>query len=181
LLWNAGVEREDWVGWLVDRTGYEYCRAEELLLGGVPHSEEIERVATVFGVSREDVAEVDLVGRAGVNVLLQNLCRLIDSMYLINSKGRGAKKPLADHLGVHPTTVSKWYSGEQDPTREHLKALHRYFGLSGIELRTDPIFLSPVPIGKAEQKAWLREQIDRIDDAELGQLYPVLQRLLGGR
>ena len=181
MIWNEGVERERWVDWLANRTGYEHCRAEELLLGGNARSEEIERIATIFGVLREDVAEADMVARAGVDVLLQNLCRLIDSMDLVVRRGRGAKSLLADDLGVHPTTVSKWYSGEQEPTRENLDALRRYFGLSGIELRTDPIFLSPVPTGKAEQKAWLCEQIDRIDAAKLEQLYPALQRLLGGR
>ena len=166
--------------WLADRTGYEYCRAEELILGSTPRSEEIERIAAVFGVSQEDVAEVDMVSRAGVNVLLQNLRRLIDSTHLV-VKGGGAKKRLADDLGVHPTTVSKWYSGEQSPTRENLGALRRYFGLSRVELRIDPIFLSPVPTGKAEQKAWLLEQVDRIDAVKLEELYPALRRLLGGR
>ncbi len=181
LLWNEGVDRETWVDRLADRTGYEYCRAEELLLGSTPRAEEIERIAAVFGVSQEDVAEVDMVSRSGVNVLLQNLRRLIDSTHLVVDKGGGAKKRLADDLGVHPTTVSKWYSGEQSPTRENLGALRRYFGLSGVELRIDPIFLSPVPTGKAEQKAWLLEQVDRIDAAKLEELYPALRRLLGGR
>ena len=167
--------------WLANRTGYEYCRAEELLLGGDARPGEIERIAAVFGVSQEDVAGADLVERARVDVLLQNMCRLIDSVNLVVRTGRGAKKLLADELGVHPTTVSKWYSGEQEPTRENLDALLRYFGLSGIEIRVDPIFLSPLPVGKAEQRAWLSERVDRIDGAELQQLFPALRRLFGGR
>ncbi len=170
-----------WVDWLTDRTGCEPCRAEELLLGSDPRPEEIQSIAAAFGVSQKDVAEVDLVARAGVNVLFQNLRRLVDGMNMIVDKGQGPKRTLADALGVHPTTVSKWYSGQQSPTQENLDALRRYFGLSGIELRIEPIFLSPFPTGKAEQKAWLHARIDRIDTAKLEQLYPALQRLLGGR
>ncbi len=181
LLWREDVKRETWAKWLAERIGCDYCRAEELLRGSEPRFEETERIAEAFSISQENLVNVSMVDKEEVNVLLQNLRRLIDSMNHMVGKERGGQKRLANDLGVHSTTVSRWYSGEESPNRDNLTMLLRYFGLTGIDLETDPTFLHYLPIGKAEQKAWLSERVDGIDADKLGQLFPALERLLSDR
>jgi len=175
LLWRNEVIRANWPDYLVVHMGYERCRVEELLRGSVPRPEERDRIADLFGVSREVLETVNLVEQAGLDVLSENLRRLIGDL------DHGDRKRLAEDIGVHPTTISRWQH-DQPPSEDNLVALCHYFRVPNVEyLRKEPIFLSPTPISTAEQRAWIRERANMLDAIALQDLFPALERVLEER
>ena len=172
LLWRLGVDRNGWASHLA---GWARCtehRAEELLQGAELETREQERIARAADVREEELQYARLV--EAENILLQNL------RHLLNSLEHGQKGVLAGAVGVHYTTISKWYRGDQSPTRDHLDALRRFFGLaSDTDLRTDPLFLSLTPISDLERRAWLIRRIEEADPETLEEYFPTFRRLLG--
>ncbi|MDP9438698.1 MAG: hypothetical protein M3P49_08130, partial [Actinomycetota bacterium] len=75
-----------------------------------------------------------------------------------------------------------WHGGEHKPKQNNLSRLSGYFGLpGGTELRSDPLFLSPDPIGEAEQREWLVGRINNLGSDTLRELFPELKRILENR
>ena len=88
---------------------------------------------------------------------------------------------MAESLGVDQTTISRWRNGTQCPARKKIQAILDYFNLPGtIDLKNDFLFLSTVPIGEAEVKAWLKNKIEVLDSERLRELTPALLVLLKG-
>ncbi len=139
------------------------------------YPEETECVAKTLGVFPASL-ETANVAKDADDVLRENLRRLIGSL------GPSGQKRLAQGLGFDPTTVSRWYRGKHKPNPTNLGKLRGGFGLpEGTDLRTEPLYTSTDPVGEAEQKAWLHEQINRLDADALRELFPALERLLRER
>lgn len=171
LLWRAGIPRDQWVDQLARWTNCYPFRAQELLHGAEPQPDEQERLAGATGTPLEDLRYGNLLDH--VDVLHENV------RYLIDSVGRGGQKQIADKLGVHVTTVSRWYKNQQRPERAKVAELREYFGLpESVDLATEPLFLSPTPVTTLERKRWLQERIDHLGNDDIAELYPALERLL---
>jgi transcriptional regulator with XRE-family HTH domain len=174
MLWREGVERDSWSEQLATWAHCSVRRAEELLHGAPLYEGEQTALAGSLGISEEELQFAS--GAHEEDVLLNNL------RFLINGLGHGQKKGLAAALNVHPTSISRWCSGEQQPTKNHLNGLIRYFGLpAGTDLQADMVFLSTSPVGDWRKKLWLRQRIERMDSETLRLLFPGLERMLGGR
>jgi hypothetical protein len=176
LLWQRRIKRRDWVAQLALWIGCDHHRAADLLRGAQIEEDELKRIEQTIGSSWNELKLARLIANDGIVILTENL------NYLLTTLDRGQKKALANHLRVHPTTVSRWRNGHQHPAKEHLDALCRYFGLShGIDLHNEAIFLSALPVSVPERRTWLRERIAELDAATLQSLFPALQRLLEQR
>jgi transcriptional regulator with XRE-family HTH domain len=176
LLWSKGVPTVDWAQELQSAIEPGGENAWGLLLGSKTASEsELEKIALRYRADVEDLAYGDLMAAAGTNIVQANLRMLISTL-----RG-GRKKLLAQHLGVHPATISRWLSGTQTPEKKALQELVIYFHLrAGTDLTTEPLFLSPYPVSDTERRTWLLQKVTEIDLASLSELFPALVRLLGG-
>jgi transcriptional regulator with XRE-family HTH domain len=144
-----------------------------LLRGSDPQPEEIRRITEIFGLSEDGFVAADMLTENGVDVLRNNLTRLTGELK------RGAQQQLAHDLGFHETTISNWLSGSRQPAGRGLVALCRHFALPReTDLRTEPLFLSPSPVGAREQRDWLSDRIDRLEAETLRDLFPALERIL---
>jgi transcriptional regulator with XRE-family HTH domain len=176
LLWKARVQRREWAAHLASWVGCTLPRARELLEGTSLSTEEQERIAHAAGVAAEDLQFARLLDMAGIDLPLENL------RYLLDSVQRGHKGPLATRLGIHPTTISNWYSGRQKPRKARLDRLRHYCGLEpSIDLATESLFLSDAPHSDKARKEWLYEHIELLDADTLRELFPAFQRLLEHR
>ena len=91
----------------------------------------------------------------------------------------GGKKALAAEFGIDPTTVSRWLNGASQPIERSLRQIGAYFGVpSGVDLRSDPVFLSAEPVALSERRRWLMERLESLPADEFRELYPALRRLL---
>lgn len=172
LLWRLGIDRNEWASHLA---GWARCterRAEELLQGAKLETQEQERIARAADVREEELQYARLV--EAEDILLQNLRHLLDSLE------HGQKGLLAGAVGVHYTTISRWYRGDQSPTREHLDAVRRFFGLArDTDLRSEALFLSLTPISDLERRTWLIRRIEEADPETLEKYFPTFRQLLG--
>jgi transcriptional regulator with XRE-family HTH domain len=176
LLWRAGIQESDWPVHLAHWVGCDDYRAKELLRGAEPHQDELQRLAQVMSLSDEDLQFKRQVEIDEIDILVENLRSLLRSL------ARGQKKALAAVLGVDPTTLSRWCSGDQHPTRAHLDALYRYFELpSGVNLKHDPLFLVGSPLSAVQQRDWLIERLRGLDATTLQTYFAALERLLEER
>jgi hypothetical protein len=176
LLWLAKIRRDHWelqvAEWL--HCGNE--RAEEILRGGELSGDEHEQIARIVGVHVEELTNTRLVTTYNVNILQENLRYLIDRLMY------GQKKALAAYLDVHPTSISRWCSGDQRPTRAHIRRIGDYFELPHrVDLATDPLFLSLLPISVVESKTWLMNRIEELDTATFQALFPAFERMVEKR
>ncbi len=173
LLWLQQVAPEDWPTQLAAWAKCDIRRAELLLRGEMLQPIEQRRIAETLSVPEEELLFSRLVEAGTVDILLENI------RYLTRSLGHGQKKALAFHLGVHPTTISRWASGELRLTKGRLDALSRYFRLPAhINLETDSLFLSGKPATDLDRRAWLHKRIDEMDAATIQDLFPALERML---
>jgi hypothetical protein len=173
LLWRARIRRDNWPTELARWARCNRSRAEQILQGAELLPDELGRIAQAAGISENELLSARLLDTEGVDVLLENV------RHLINSLDRGQKKLLAENLKVHATTISRWISGDLQPRRAHLIDLCSYFELpSDTNLTIEPIFLSLPSISALERREWLRRRIDEIDTTTLHKLYPALERLL---
>jgi transcriptional regulator with XRE-family HTH domain len=171
LFWREGVPRDAWAAEAAKAAGFRQPEAQELLFSDTASLEVVEALAGRFAVSPEEMLQSDLTQDSGCNVLRENL------KYLLAE--RGAKKHIAESLGVQPMTVSKWLSGTTTPNSSNIRSIAGYFGFSAsVNLATDRLFLDPTPASSQQQRRWLIERIEQIDASELREYFPVLQKLL---
>src|SRR5690349_12819167 len=123
LLWSRKLQRSQWLDILADWVGSDQSRALALLQGIEPQPGEQEHIAQALDLPIEALVDTRLIDADEVNIVQANLRCLLDTL------PHGRKKVIAAHLSVHPTTISRWCSGEQSPSQEHLAGLCRYFGL----------------------------------------------------
>ena len=57
-----------------------------------------------------------------------------DKIYSLRKKNHMSRQALAEMLGMSPTAVYKWESGESQPNIETMKKMAEYFGVSMDEL-----------------------------------------------
>ena len=174
LLWREGVRRDEWAAKLADLLGSDIRRSQEILSGGVDlQSAEVALIAKAYKVAINKLRTQSLISEEMVDVLTANIRHLIDGL------AHGQRKHFAAELGVDVTTVSRWSSSTQRPTKTKLRRICGYFGLPVVtDLERDPMFLSLDPITGTEMRSWLHEQIDGMDADTLRNLFPALQRLL---
>jgi len=174
LLWKEGVECKDWPSKLAEWVGCPLRQAEDLLEGhGEPLTlKEKKSLANVTILSIEDLSG-NLLEKHDVDILAENI------RHLINGLPHGKKKEFAAKLGVDVTTVSRWISGAQRPTKKKLEEIGKYFGLPpGTNLDSDAIFLWTEPISESQMKSWIADTIQRTDGKTLREIFPALRRLL---
>jgi len=174
LLWREGVRRDEWAAKLADLLGCDIRRAQEILSGGVDlQPKEISAMAKAYKVGVNDMRTLNLLSKEKVDVLIANIRHLIDGL------AHGQRRQFATKLGVDVTTVSRWSTAAQRPTKTKLGRIRDYFGLPvATDLEGDPIFLSLDPVTGSEMRGWLHEQIEGLEADTLRNLFPALQRLL---
>ena len=177
LLRREGVGRSEWSTKLAGLLGCDIRRSQEILGGGVDlQPKELALIAKAYKIGVNELRTQNLVSKENVDVLAANIRHLIDGL------AHGQRKHFAAELGVDVTTVSRWSSSAQRPTKTKLKRICDYFGLPlATNLEDDPVFLSLDPVTGSEMKSWLHEQIEGLDADTLRNLFPALQRLLKGR
>ena len=174
LLWKKGIGKEDWVPVLAASLGCDHERAKSLLEDSqLGTSLELEEAIAQFG-------EMDLTALRTrrlwtddqVDTMSANLAFLLDSL------PHGEKKNFAEKIGVDATTISRWGSGKQRPTKKKIHTILNYFNLpESANLNTELFFLSTAPLGEVETKRWLKEKVDNMDPVSLRQLFPSLKKL----
>ncbi len=176
LLWREGVRRDDWGTKLANLLGCDIRRAQEILSGATdPESQEVALIAKAYKVAANKLRTQSLVSEEKVDVLSANIRHLIEGL------AHGQRRQFAGQLGVDVTTVSRWSTSAQRPTKTKLMRICDYFGLPvTTNLQSDPVFLSVDPVTGSEMKGWLHEQIDGLETDTLRNLFPALQRLLKG-
>lgn len=176
LLFIKGSKPDDWAVDLSTVLKLDIEKAQGLLSGEVDtlagaDKEGLEQLTPVFPLrlSGEPLwEELDDDERFRLNLL-----------YLLESLPHGEQKQLADTLGVDAATISRWKSGKQSPNRKRLSALVDYLNLpKDSDLRKELLFLSDRPVGTAETKKWLMEQIEALESKELSELMPAFYKLL---
>jgi len=171
LLWKADFDRAAWARELGSWARCDRQSAEGLLEGAVLGDEVQERVSRQTGVPVEDLQFARLVDAE--DVLLENL------RYLLGSLEHGQKAYFATAVGIHYTTVSKWYRGIHRPTGYHMERICAFFGLApSTNLRTDPLFLSLTPVSDLERRAWLIDRINNASAETIEKYFATFQRLL---
>ena len=174
LLWKEGVERKDWPSKLAEWLGCSLQRADGLLEGNgeVLTPKENKALANATELAPEDLSE-NLLEKHGGDLLVENI------RHLINGLAHGQKKEFAAKLGVDVTTVSRWISGAQRPTKKKLEEIGKYFGLPpGFNFDSEPIFLWTEPISESQMKSWLEDKIRQMDGETLREIFPALRKLL---
>ena len=173
LLWLKRVQRSEWAAVLGYWANCDIGRAEELLEGGEPAQHELEHIARAVDYSEDALVRTSLLAAHGIDVLRENI------LFLTERLGYGRKKDLAAALKIHPTTITKWRSGESHPRESHLEALCRYFGLpASTNIEVEPIFLIVETREQREQRAWVRARIEKLDPETWRLAYPFLKYLL---
>jgi transcriptional regulator with XRE-family HTH domain len=173
LLWKEGVEGKDWPSKLAEWVGCPLQRAEDLLegYGELLTLKEKKSLVNATRLSLEDISG-NLLEKQSVDILTENI------RHLINGLPHGQKKEFAAKLGVDVTTVSRWISGAQRPTKKKLGEIGKYFGLSpGTNLDSDAIFLLTEPINESQMKSWIMERIEHLDQKTLREIFPAMVRL----
>jgi len=178
LLLEKGIKRSDWNETLATSLRCDRRRAQSILEGQTDDLSrgEMEALVQFGGMDFENLTSENLIETNQADVFSLNLSFLLERL------PHGKKKHLAESLGVDQTTISRWGSGTQRPTKQKIRALADYFNLpKTIDLEKEPVFLSTMPIGEAETKQWLKERIDALDRETLRELTPALTMLLKRR
>ena len=174
LLWKEGADRKDWQSKLAEWLGCPLHRAEDLLegRGEALTPREKRAFADGTGLATEDLLE-NLLEKNGVDIFVENI------RYVIGGLPRGQKKEFAAKMGVDVTTISRWISGSQRPTKKKLEDIVRYFGLPpGTGLDSEPIFLWMEPLSESQMKSWISEKLQQMDGSTLRKIFPALRILL---
>ncbi len=159
-----------WLRWTEDTR-----RAEQLLTGTVSPSEaEIAALADALRIDEQDLIFSRLAEANRQDFSRLNLARL-----LVTSDGQ-TKAQLAEALGIHQSTFSRWIDG-QKPDRRARRALREHFGLrSELDVLDEPIFLSYWPITHTERVHWVQSQARGLHPSQMRDLFPALAKLLTG-
>ena len=174
LLWRDGVKRDEWAAKLAELIECDISRAHEILGSAVDlEPQEVAIIAKAYKVTVNKLRTQNLVSEEKTDVLSANIRHLIDGL------AHGQRKQFAAELEVDVTTVSRWSTAAQRPTKTKLKRICDYFGLPvATNLESDPVFLSLDPVTGNEMKRWLHEQIEGLDSDTTRNMFPALQRLL---
>ena len=86
---------------------------------------------------------------------------------------RGAKKALADALGVPDTSVSHWIAGRAEPSEKHIKKMSKLFSLSeeeikkafrnsssSLEQKEEVMFIPVLGISSATEEKFILEELE---------------------
>lgn len=99
---------------------------------------------------------------------------------LIGSK-RGAKKELAEYIGISPNVITAWISGTNESYKKHASKIAEYYGvsmdwLSGkTDIKKDAANIN-VDGTKLERFRPLIEELELLDPEALEDVYFLLQR-----
>lgn len=170
LLWRAKQNPEAWSSTLANWIGGSETRAKDLLNNARPSETELSALAEATQQEGEMILYGELFTKD--EILKNNLATLIDGLE------HGGQQALADHLGVNPSTISKWKTGKQQLHRKNLEELRRYFQIpESVDLAVDPIFLSLDPIGVVSLRKWVFQRLEAMPAEDLVKLFPALKRL----
>lgn len=174
LLWSKEpASRERWREILAGWAGCDEVRSASLIRGAFPSPGELRQLKSLTGDDEERLRYSRLLDPDVI------LSRNID--YLFAGLDHGRKGEYAKALEVDLSTISRWRRGRARPSRSHVLALTAKFSLSSeVKLEETPLFLSPVPVALAQRREWLKACIDRLPADQLAELFPALQRLIGG-
>lgn len=161
-----------------DATSFEgllYAAESILLEVHAPSLPHLESIASALNTDMQSLMYEDRLVERPDWVLTENLRRL-----LVSSKsGEGNLTTLANHLGVNPSTISRWKRGIQAPDRATQMALIGLFHLpANTDLRLSPVFLSYSPVTHSERLAWAATQLEKLSPSELHALFPALRKVL---
>lgn len=140
LLWKEErALRVRWPGLLADILRRDEETAVALLEGARPFDAHDARRLRWFRGTDGDLTELSLVKAAKIDVYTENITFLFEMLR------NGGHKALAEFVGRHPNTVSKWTSGAQrlPPRSESAARLMQYFTLPPgmFKLEEDCLFL----------------------------------------
>jgi transcriptional regulator with XRE-family HTH domain len=173
LLWRRGIDRERWALEVVSWLDCSPARAADLLTGATPSQRDVDELSRRLGVTPEELRFTTYLDDLGGDLLIENL------RYLADGIEHGVKKKIAEELGVHATSLSRWLAGTHRPDKRYRSMLASHFGLqSELELTNAPLFLSLLPVSENDRKRWLRSAVDELDHRRLNELFPALHRLL---
>lgn len=173
LLWRAGIDNEAWVATVSTWLGCARSRALGLMTNERPTQAEVDELARRLGATSEELRFTNLVRDLGDDLFFENL------RYLVSGVEHGDKKQIAQSVGVHATSLSRWISGLHKPDARSTRLLAKYFGLkSASDITQVPLFLSLRPVGTGQQRHWLVAAIDALDQREINELFPALYKLL---
>jgi transcriptional regulator with XRE-family HTH domain len=173
LLWRSGIDNNSWVQTIAAWLRCPRSRALRLMTNEQPTQAEVDELAGRLGSTSEELRFTNLVGDLGDDLFFENL------RYLVAGVEHGDKKQLAQSVGVHATSLSRWIGGLHKPDARNIALLAKYFGLrSSTELTQAPLFLSLRPVGAGQQRQWLVSAIETLDQREIGELFPALYKLL---
>lgn len=183
LLWKKEIPRSRWINQLSEWLSCEICRVKAILQGAPLTEAECEELRQSSDLD-PDFADDDLMSsihyrdwlkEKQVSIIHENIRFLVQQW-----KESGQKRTnLASKVEVNDSTVSRWLEEKRKPQGKQKEKLHQVFGLpSGINLENDPLFLSLEPVGTLEQRNWLHEHIDSIDNKTLRDFFPALKKLL---
>lgn len=173
LLWSRNIPRSAWRDTLSQWAQVDLQRAKTLLEGATLSGKERKNIAKVVMYQPEILTEQRLIQVNNINILHENLICLLDAL------AYGQKRLISQYLNVHPSTISRWISSDQAPSREHLRELVRYFGIpEDVDLVRDALFLGLLPFSPVEQRHWLTERIQKLDTERLQKLFTKMVQLL---
>lgn len=175
LLWQRDRDRSHWPEILcrVMGGGWDDEQARQFLEDGELTEDEVRDIAEAFNYAEDELRYARLVEQSGANILIENLT------YLFEALGHGGKKAVAQALGAHATTISRWLAGSHEPPESTQRHLVEWLGLDAdADLRRVAVFLSYLPVSLPARRAWLHGRIDALAPDELRRLYPALRKLL---
>ena len=178
LLWKQhGHERDRWIADVRQWFGCSSAVARKLLKYGQEESIDsgavLKTLARQTNISDQELAHSQLLPQKEV------LANNIDCLF--SELNHGKRVVIAAEIGVDISTVSRWRRGKLKPSTRHLEKLHLLFGLEQvIDLTTEPLFLSIDLISESQRREWLKIQVSQLPSSDLKDLFPALERLLGG-
>ena len=174
LLWSKEpADRDRWRALLAGWAGCDEMRSSGLIRGAFPNPRELRHLAEATGHDEEKLRLSRLLDAREI------LARNID--YLFAALDHGRKGEYARALDVDLSTISRWRRGKVRPSRSHVRGLATKFLLPAeLDLEETPLFLSPTPVSASQRREWLKARIERLAPDQLAELFPALERLLGG-
>jgi transcriptional regulator with XRE-family HTH domain len=172
LLYQSQIPKDDWTKWLSVQLDLAETDASEIILDGIADQSLLGRLATRFGVELSDLVLVELYPVQGPELAAENV------RYLLGSLVRGEHGKMADEIGVDLTTLSKWKKGVR-PRLEHLKSIHKYFGISkSVSLDRDIVFLELEPLTPSSRRKYLTQLVEKMSADALEKHFFSLKVLL---
>lgn len=163
-----------WVSKLASRsrTRLSHERARQLLLGFQPAPGEVEALATIFGLERDELIVAPLYNRER-GLLQENIA------YLAESVRYGQQKKVAKAVGVSPEQFCRWISGKAKPRKSNIRTLLKLHAIDpDLDLERVPIFLSLEPMSAFAKRDWIVAKVQELPADEISAIYPALRKIL---